>query len=677
MPITNPLLEKPNNKFQIIDFTKIKKEHFLPAIEEAILRAKSEIKKITLDTSEPNFKNTIEALEFSGELAEHVSETYFNLLHAEADESLHSLATEFSQKLSSYSSDILLDPLLFKKVKSVYEKRKLLNLSLEQQELLEKTYKSFVRNGALLDEPLKQKLRKLDEELSALGPKFSENLLKSTNLFEMILSENQIKGIPETSLEIAKEAAKAKGKEGWLFNLQAPSVIPLLTYCDDRGLREKFWRAYNSRSLNGEFDNKILLKSISRLRHERANILGYTSHADFVLEERMASNAVTVDKFLKKILSTSRAAAERELEELKTFKKKLTGDSELKPWDYSYYSEKLKIEKLDFDEEALRPYFSIEKVVGGVFQVATKLYDLEFIETNEVPKYHKDVKTYQVVDLKTKKHIGIFMTDFYPRQTKKSGAWMTNYQDQGYFNGEIVRPVVSIVCNFSQPTATKPSLLNLDEVKTLFHEFGHALHSLLSDCTYRSVAGTHVYWDFVELPSQIMENWVMEKETLDLFAKHYQTGETIPGDFIKKIKEANKFHAGWFSLRQVNFGLLDMAWHQGALPDDLDVEKFEEEVTKASTFFPKESGTAVSTGFAHVFAGGYSAGYYSYKWAEVLDADAFEYFLEEGIFNQKVSRKFRSEILSRGGSEHPMTLYKRFRGREPDPQALFRREGLV
>lgn len=668
----NPLLEKAKNKFGIVEFSLIKPEHFIPALNKTIAEAAREIDAIANNSGSPTFKNTIEALEFSGEGVERVSETYFNLFSAEASEELQKLAADISQKLSRFSSDMLLNANLFARVKSIFSERKNLKLTIEQNELLEKTYKSFARNGALLDEKQKEKLRKLDEELAALNPKFSENVLKSTNAFEMVLTKEQAQGIPETSLEGAKEAAKAKKLEGYLFNLQAPSVIPLLTYCDDRSVREKVWRAYNSRALKEPYDNTSTLLRIAKLRHDRAALLGFQSHAHFVLEERMASTPAEVNAFLNKILAASRKAAEREFQELKDFAK-----GEIKPWDYSYFAEKLKQAKYDFDEEQLRPYFSLDKVISGVFKVAGLLYNLDFKETTDLPKYHDDVRVYEVFDKKSGRHMGVFMADFFPRETKKSGAWMTNYRDQGLYHGKLERPVVSIVCNFTKPTASKPSLLTLDEVKTLFHEFGHALHSLLSDCNYRSVAGPKVYWDFVELPSQIMENWVMEKETLDLFATHFQTSEKIPQNLIDKLRAAEKFHAGWFSLRQVNFCLLDMAWHQGVLPDNLDVEKFEEEITKASSFFPKEKGTSVSTGFSHIFAGGYSAGYYSYKWAEVLDADAFEYFKEKGIFNQEVSRKFREEILARGGSEHPMVLYKRFRGREPDPDALFRREGLL
>ncbi|OQW47292.1 MAG: peptidase M3 [Proteobacteria bacterium SG_bin7] len=677
MPTQNPLLEKPKNKFGVVEFAKIKPEHFIPAVDMAIAEAAKNIKAITESTEPPNFQNTIEALEVSGENVDQVSETYFNLFSAEAGEDLQKLAGDISQKLSHFSSDTLLNATLFQKVKAIYHQKEKLNLDTEQIEILDKTYKTFTRNGALLGETQKEYLRKIDEELAALNPKFSENVLKSTNAFELILTKEEAKGIPESALEGAQEAAKAKGKDGYLFNLQAPSLIPLLTYCDDRKIREKVWRAYNSRSLHEPYSNIPVLLRITKLRHERAKLLGFESHAHFILEERMASTPEEVNAFLKKILETSRGAAEREFSDLQAFAKKTTGHFDLKAWDYSYYAEKLKKAQFDFDEEELRPYFSLDKVIDGVFKVASKLYNLEFKETSDVPKYHQDVRTYEVLDKKTNRHLGIFMADFFPRETKKSGAWMTNYRDQGLFHGKVERPVVSIVCNFTKPTATKPSLLPPDEVKTLFHEFGHALHSLLSDCHYRSVAGPKVYWDFVELPSQIMENWVTEKETLDLFASHYQTGEKIPQSLIDKLVKSEKFHAGWFSLRQVNFCLIDMAWHQGPLPDQMNVEKFEEEVTQSSSFFPKEPGTSISSAFSHIFAGGYSAGYYSYKWAEVLDADAFEYFKEKGIFNPEVSNKFRNEILAKGGSEHPMVLYKRFRGREPDPNALFRREGLT
>ncbi|MDZ4662133.1 MAG: M3 family metallopeptidase [Pseudomonadota bacterium] len=675
--LTNPLLSPPNNSFSVVEFSALKAEHFLPALDAAILTAKQNIEIIKYQKASPTFENTLEALEFSSEDVDLVSETYFNLLHAEGTEEIQKLSSSISQKLSGFSSDITLDAKLFERVKSVWDRKATLTLSLEQEELLRKTYKGFVRNGALLATSQKDRLRKIDESLAILSPLFSENVLKHTNSIEMHLTdEKDIAGIPESGLEAAKELAQQKKLAGWLFNLQVPSYLPLVTYCHSEPLREKLWRAYSSRSLSGEFDNRPLIEKTVSLKHERALILGYKNHAQFVLEERMASNPQKVREFLLQVLTTVKDASLRELEELKAFKKRLTGNPEVKPWDYLYFAEKLKKEKLDFDAEEVRPYFKLEDTILGAFKVAELLFDLEFKERSDIPKYHKDVKTYEVTDKKTLKHVGVFLADFFPRETKRNGAWMTNYRDQGLLKGKLVRPIVSIVCNFTKPTAQKPALLTIEEARTLFHEFGHALHSLLSQCRYRSLAGPKVYWDFVELPSQIMENWVLEKETLDLFAKHYQTGEKISDEMIQKIRETSRFHAGWFSLRQVNFGLLDLAWHEGNIPLPIDVEAFEAQVTRDTAIMPRVSGTSISTGFSHIFSGGYSAGYYSYKWAEVLDADAFEYFKESGIFNKEVANKFKEEILARGGSTHPMTLYKNFRGREPDPDALFRRDGL-
>ena len=667
----------PENSFSVVDFSTLKAEHFLPALEAAILIAQKNIEIIKNEKATPTFENTLEALEFSSEDVDFVSETYFNLLHAEGTEEIQKLSSPISQKLSGFSSDITLDAKLFERVKTVWDNKQSLKLSVEQDELLRKTYKGFVRNGALLNAEQKDRLRKIDEELAVLSPKFSENVLKHTNTFELHLTDpKEVAGIPESGLEGAKELAQQKKLTGWLFNLQVPSYLPLATYCHSELLREKIWRAYNSRSLSGEFDNRPLIEKTVTLKHERALLLGYKNHAQFVLEERMASNPQKVREFLMQVLKTVKDASIRELEELKTFKKKLTGNPEVKPWDYLYYAEKLKKEKFAFDAEEVRPYFKLEDTISGAFKVAELLFDLEFKERTDIPKYHEDVKTFEVTDKKTKKHVGVFIADFFPRETKRNGAWMTNYRDQGMFKGKLMRPVVSIVCNFTKPTAQKPALLTIDEARTLFHEFGHGLHSLLSQCHYRSLSGPKVYWDFVELPSQIMENWVLEKETLDLFAKHYKTGEKISSEMIQKIRDTSRFHAGWFSLRQVNFGLLDLAWHEGNIPHPLDVEKFEADTTRETTIMPRIPGTSISTGFSHIFSGGYSAGYYSYKWAEVLDADAFESFKESGIFNKELASKFKNEVLARGGSTHPMTLYKNFRGREPDPDALFRRDGL-
>jgi peptidyl-dipeptidase Dcp len=675
----NPFLSKMNLKDQAVPFDLIKVEHFLPALDVAIVQAKAQIDALKKKPDAPTFENTIVALEMAGGLSDRIATVYGNLEVANADEKLQALAAEIYPKLTALGSDISLDPEIFKRVKAVYDSRPTLKLNTEQATLLEKKYLSFVRNGALLVGDDKEKLRQIDQELSLLGPKFSENVLKATNAFEMLLDKKQdLEGLPEGAIEAATAMAEAKGHKGkWLFNLQMPSYLPFLTYAKNRSLREKMWRAFTSRAFRDDFDNQENIKNIVRLRDERAKVLGYKSHADFVLAERMAQNPETVTTFLTQLLKASRAAGERDLQEIRDFAQKFDGMKDVMPWDFGYYSEKLKEEKYSINEEDLRPYFRLENVVAGVFEHAKNLYGLTFKENKELPVYHPEVKVYEIFEEKSEKYMGLFYTDFFPRETKKGGAWMTQFRGQGLHDGTVKRPHVSIVCNFTKPTPTKPSLLSYDEVRTLFHEFGHALHGMLSDVTYPSLSGPNVYWDFVELPSQVMENWTAEKEGLEIFARHYQTNEVMPMSLIQKLKASQKFQAGWMSCRQLQFGFLDMAWHSTDPNLIKDVDSFEETATSGTRLFPKVDGSNSSAAFSHIFAGGYSAGYYSYKWAEVLDADAFEYFKEEGLFNAEVAQKFRDNILSRGGTEHPMELYKRFRGREPDPQALLRRDGLI
>nr|BFD60691.1 M3 family metallopeptidase [Bdellovibrio sp. CKG001]BFD64105.1 M3 family metallopeptidase [Bdellovibrio sp. HM001] len=679
MNTTNPLLKPFTNKDQAVPFDLIKVEHYVPAVEEAIKIAKDNVAKIKANPAAPDFENTIVALEAASLLADQISTIYSNLEVAHADEALQALAKDIYPKLTALASDISLDAEVFNRVKAVYDKRATLNLNGEQNRLLEKTYLSFTRNGALLNETDKETLRQIDQELSVLGPKFSENVLKATNSFEMILDKKEdVDGLPEGILEGAAAQAKAKGHEGkWFFNLQIPSYLPFMTYAKNRALREKMWRAFSSKAFKGEFDNQANVLKIVELRNKRAKILSFSTHADFVLAERMAKSPETVMQFLNKLLAASKNAGMKDVQELTEFAAKLDGLTEIKPWDVAYYSEKLKEEKYAFNEEDLRPYFKLENVVEGVFAHAKKLYGLTFKENKDIPVYHPEVKAYEIYEDASGKYMGLFYTDFFPRETKKGGAWMTQFRSQGLIEGEMKRPHVSIVCNFTQPTPTKPSLLTYDEVRTLFHEFGHALHGMLSECTYPSLSGTNVYWDFVELPSQIMENWVGEKEGLDIFARHYETNQPMPAELIEKLKRSQKFQAGYMSCRQLQFGLMDMAWHSTDPATIKDVDSFEELATAETRLFPKVDGANSSCSFGHIFAGGYSAGYYSYKWAEVLDADAFEYFKEQGLFNQEVAKKFKDNVLSRGGTEHPMELYKKFRGREPDPNALLRRDGLI
>ena len=525
----------------------------------------------------------------------------------------------------------------------------------------------------------KKELRQIDQELSALSPQFSENVLKATNSFHIhITDKNELEGMPDSALKAASEEAESKGySSGWVFTLHAPSMVPLLKYCPTQKVREKVWKAYSSRAFDDEFDNSEFVKKIVSLRLKRAQLLGYKSHAEFVMEQRMAERTDKVVSFLERLIEVSKPAAEREFQELKNFAQKVDGVQDLKPWDQAYYSEKLKQSQFQFDEEAFRPYFKLENVIDGMFLHAEKLFNLQFKKI-ELPVYHPDVDVYQVSYKDSGDYVGLLYTDFFPRETKRGGAWMGTYRDQGLFEGSVKRPHAVIVCNFTKPTKDKPSLLTIQEVETLFHESGHALHGLLSQCQYRSTGGTNVKWDFVELPSQIFENWVSEKESLSLFAKHYETGEVIPEDLVKKLIEVKNFQAGLFSLRQLNYGTLDMKWHtiesEETISSVPDFEKLATEKTRLIDVIP---GTNMSCSFSHIFAGGYSAGYYSYKWAEVLDADAFEAFKESDLFDKKVASSFHDNILTRGGSEPPMDLYKRFRGREPDPDALLRRSGLL
>jgi peptidyl-dipeptidase Dcp len=658
-----------------IPFPAIQTEHFGPAHDKYLEEARANLKK--LETAPATFSGIIEGIEGFRENLDRVSLVFYNLNSANTNEAMQALMKEYSPKMAELANDLLLNAKIFALVKSVYEQKDSLSLSTEQKQLLDKTYKAFRRNGALLNETQKEKLREIDRVLSRRGAEFSEHVLKATNEYVLYVKDFEaIKDLPSATLEDAKATAKAKGKESaWAFTLHFPSYIPFLQYCSREDLRKELWTAYMSKGMKAPLDNKPVLKEIAKLRHERAKLLGYESHAHFVLEERMADNPKRVFSFLEELLQHAKPAAEKDLAEARAAKKKHVGKEDFHPWDMAFYSERVKKEKFNLSEEELRPYFRLENVIEGVFEHAKRLYGLQFKERSDIPVYHQDVKAYEVKDA-SGAFMGLFYADFFPRESKRGGAWMTNYLEQGTWSGKKLRPHVSIVCNFTKPTPTQPSLLTLMEVKTLFHEFGHALHSLLTDCHYASLSGTNVYWDFVELPSQVMENWSTEEEGLALFARHYQTNAPIPKELVKKIKDSAKFQAGWQAVRQVSLGLLDMGWHSQD-PGESDVAQFEKEKMGRALFFPMEPGTSVSASFSHIFAGGYSAGYYSYKWAEVLDADAFEFFKERGLFNQEVAKKFRENVLARGGTEHPMELYKRFRGREPDPKALLRRDGLV
>ncbi|TDJ04933.1 MAG: M3 family peptidase [Deltaproteobacteria bacterium] len=675
----NPLLEKFDTKFETVPFDKIKNEHFLPAIKEAIKKAKEDINNIKDNTDEPDFYNVIVAMENASERVYTISGVFFNLHSAETNDELTKLAKDFSPLVTEFGNDIILDEGLFKKVQAVFEKMEEADLSLEQKMLLEKTYKDFKRNGALLSHEDKEKLRELDKELSSLGLLFGDHILNDTNSFELILSNiDDLKGCPESYIESAAHMAEEKGYEKqWLLTLDYPSYIPFMTYADNRDLRKRLSIAFGSRGFkNGKNDNKEIVKKLVNLRYVRAQLLGYNSHSDFILEERMAGDTKTVMNFLDEMLSYARPAAKKELVQLSEYAKANGGPETLQSWDFGYWKEKLKQENFDINDEMLRPYFKLEKVLQGVFDVAHKLYGLNYKKVDGVAVYHQDVEVFDVTD-KGGKHMGVFYADFFPRPGKRGGAWMTSFRDQKTKDGVDQRPHISIVCNFTKPSGDRPSLLTFNEVTTLFHEFGHSLHGMLSHCSYSSTSGTNVFWDFVELPSQIMENWAFEKECLDLFAEHFKTGEKIPEELIKKIKDSASFFEGCASVRQAGLARLDMAWHKDD-PKGIDnVDAFEREVSEPTRLFPAVEGVNTSVSFSHIFAGGYSSGYYSYKWAEVLDADAFELFKEKGIFNPEVADSFKENILSKGGTEHPMELYEKFRGRKPSTHALLKRGGLL
>ncbi len=669
----NPLLIP----FDLAPFSKVKNEHFFPAFEQLIAEAREEIENIANNSAAPTFKNTIEAMEFSGQQLDRVSSLFFNLNSAETNDEIQKIAQQVSPLLTEFGNDVTLNPELFQRVKAVYETRDSLALTPEQMTLLENSYKGFSRNGANLTEHDKKTLREIDTKLSKLKLTYGENLLAETNGYELhIQAEEDLAGLPEGVKEAAAQTAKASGAEGWVFTLHFPSYGPFMKYAENRELRKKMAIAYGARAFeNNDFNNEENTLQIAKLRHKRANLLGYETHAHFVLEERMAMSPDKVNEFLNEMLSKAKPFAQKEFEELAQFAKELDGITDFQKWDSSYYAEKLKKKLFNLDDEQLKPYFKLENVIEGAFSVANKLFGLTFKKVTSIDKYHPDVETYEVYD-SNNQLISIFYGDYFPRPGKRNGAWMTSFKSQQIVNGINERPHISNVCNFTKPTDTKPSLLTFDEVTTLFHEFGHGLHGMLANTTYPSLSGTSVFWDFVELPSQILENWCYEKECLDLFAKHYETGETIPMEFVEKIKESANFMEGLATLRQVSFGLLDMSWH-GQNPEGIDnVKSHERKTFDQTSFTPDVVENCMSVAFSHIFNGGYSSGYYSYKWAEVLDADAFAFFKENGIFDRETGMSFATHILSKGGTEHPMTLYKRFRGQEPNPDALLERAGL-
>ena len=675
--MNNPFLQPYTAPFEAIPFDKIKLEHYIPAFEEGIKQGKQEIE--ALKKNKPSFENTIETLERSGKLLGEVSSVFFNLNSSETSDEMQQLAQEISPKLTAFSSEISLDEALFKVVKEVYENEDRSKLNDEQIYLLEKTYKGFVRSGANLNKEDKEKLKGISTKLAKLTLTFSENVMKDSQEFELWLTnEEDVKGLPNGIKEAAVLMAKSKGKEnGWMITLDYPSYIPFMKYAENRTLRKQLNEAFGARGFNdNDFNNESIIHEIVALRLQKAKLLGYTTYANYVLEERMAETPSKVFQLWDELLEVALPKSKTEIEEIKDIAKRLGDDITVEAWDFSYYGEKLKNEKFSINDELLKPYFKLENVLGGAFQIAEKLYDITFHKREDIPTYHKDVMTYEVKD-KDNNFVSLFYADFFPRDGKRAGAWMTSFRGQNKYDNKNQRPFISIVCNFTKPTETKPSLLTFNEVVTLFHEFGHALHGMLANGHYESLSGTSVFWDFVELPSQLMENWCYEKEALNLFAKHYETGEVIPMEYVQKIKDSAQFLSAYQTVRQTSLGQLDMAWHNQTEIKETTVLDFEKEATKKTTLFPFNEKTTTSCAFSHIFAGGYAAGYYSYKWAEVLEADAFEYFLSNGIFNKEIATSFKENVLSKGGSKHPMELYKAFRGDEPNTKALLKKGGLI
>jgi len=680
MNAQNPFFEKYTTPYGTVPFDKIKTEHYEPAIREGIRQQTAEIDAIVNNPEAPTFANTILAYEKSGELLDRVTTVFGNLRSAETNDDLQTLAQEMMPLLSEHSNNISLNEELFKRVKAVYNQKEQLNLTPEQTKLLENIYDGFIRRGANLQGEAQKQYRQLTKELSSLTLQFSENNLKEINNYQLVLTDKaQLAGLPESAIEAAAETAKEKGVEGWVFTLQAPSYIPFMTYADNRDLRHELYMTYNTKCThNNEYNNIDIVKKLVNTRMAIAQLLGYENFAQYTLKKRMAEDSDAVYNLLNQLLEAYTPTAKKEYQEVQELARQEQGaEFTIMPWDWSYYSNKLKDKKFNINEEMLRPYFELEKVKEGVFGLATRLYGITFKKNADIPVYHKDVDAYEVLD-KDNKTLAILYTDFHPRTGKRAGAWMTEYKGQWIDEktGENSRPHVSIVMNFTKPTGNKPALLTFDEVETFLHEFGHSLHGMFANSTYESLSGTSVYWDFVELPSQIMENFAIEKEFLNTFAQHYQTDEKLPEELIKRLVDASNFNAAYACLRQVSFGLLDMAWYTRNTPFEGDVKEYEQQSWAKAQILPVVKDACMSTQFSHIFAGGYSAGYYSYKWAEVLDADAFSLFKQKGIFNREVAESFRNNILSKGGTEHPMILYKRFRGQEPTIDALLIRNGI-
>lgn len=675
---TNPFLTAYHTPFETIPFHLIKTEHFEPAIEEGMKVHNQEVDAIIHCPDEPTFHNTIVALEKSGSLLDRVSIVFGNLLSAETSDELEAIAERVMPRLSEHSNNISLNEKLFARIKQVYDETDKEALTPEERMLLQNTYNGFIRSGANLAPEQKERFRQLSAELSVLTLKFSQNNLKETNRYELLLTPEQTDGLPQSALDAYAQAAKDKNKDGYLVTLHAPSFVPFMKYSTHRALRQQLYMAYNTQCTHDdEFNNLEIVQKLVNLRLERAQLLGFDTVADYVLSRRMAENSTNVYKLLNELLEAYTPTAYQEVEEVKNLAKELEGeDFELMPWDWAYYSEKLKEKKFNLNEEELRPYFELKNVIQGVFGLATRLYGITFEENPNIPVYHPDVKAYEVHD-KDGSFLAVLYTDFHPRASKRSGAWMTSYKEQWKDEKGNSRPHVSVTMNFTKPSEDKPALLTFSEVNTFLHEFGHALHGMFANTTYQSMSGTNVYWDFVELPSQIMENFAIEKDFLNTFAKHYQTGENIPEEMIQRIVDASNFNVAYACLRQLSFGLLDMAWYTRTEPFEGDVRSYEKKAWEKAQVLPGIEETCMTVQFSHIMAGGYAAGYYSYKWAEVLDADAFSLFQEKGIFDAATANSFRENVLSKGGTEHPMVLYKRFRGQEPSINALLKRNGII
>ena len=676
----NPLVKEWNTPFQTPPFNSIKTEHYKPAMLYAIEQAKQEVNAIIVNRARPDFENTIVALERAGGLLNRISGVFFNINECMTSDQLQQIYMEIIPDLTAYGNDVSMNPLLFAKVKEVYDQRDDIALTTEQRMLLEKTYKSFIRSGALLEGAAKEEYRKVSEELSMLTNQYQMNVLAEQNAFFLnITNKKDLAGLPDYVIAAAREEAKARKQKGWTFTLQYPSFSPFMQYADNRDLREKMWRASAfEANNNNDKDNKEIARKIANLRLRMAQLLGYSSYAEYALEERMAQNPQTVNKFINDLFEASMPFAEKEMKEVQDYANAHGFVGQIQRWDFSYWSEKLKNDKYAMDPSMFKPYFKLENVKKGVFHLADRLYNIEFRENKQIEKYHPDVTVYEVYDKADGKFLAVLYMDFFPRESKRSGAWMTAFREQ-YIdeNGNDVRPLIQLVCNFTKPTSKEPSLLTFDEVNTFLHEFGHCLHGIFASGTYQSISGTSVYRDFVELPSQIMENFATEKEFLDMFAVHYKTGEKIPQELIDKLIASQRYLAGYMSVRQLSFGMIDMAWHTITSPYTGDVIAMEKNAIAKTELMPVVENSVMTTSFGHIFAGGYAAGYYGYKWAEVLDADAFAAFKEKGIFNREVSTSFRKNILSQGGKKHPMELYKAFRGHEPTNEALLRRCGFI